>query len=938
MFLSKLFDKVIYVDHPRKFSAKQKLTGLRNTKLLLTIVPVIIEMWKKSGIKHTIVYFAEVLRLVVVFLDSQSRNPIVNRKTWVKIHRTGKKGKLTNFWGLPKKLPLQVKRFLVEARLAIHRGSLPRGLMIQLKLLLSMLSFFRACSPDEELDPKYTTITAPFSGVSERLDEKELVRALKYMGLNTLKVQKPSIFLLSSKSGPNLPNATVAIGLDTLGWILRPKKYFTYCKMCLTRGYVQVLTVFLLTSVLLLPVAFLCLFGNYPYGVWKPHLGKIAAFGEARGKVRLVGVTDYWTQILFRPLHDSIYDLLGNIPEDGTKDQLGPVKLLVKSLGSQSNVGVKMCSVQSLDLSAATDRLPIKLQAQILTLLGYPGDMWIELLDREWNTGEDLSWDLKGTSLSVRYSVGQPMGAYSSFAMLALTNHLLVNLAIVRSKITTKVPYGILGDDCMIGNRRVSKLYRELLEYLGVEVNPIKGFDGSILEFAKQIWTLGGHNLSPLGAKNVLLAIRYWEFVPSVLYELWNKMFPICFKLKPRKAIRARSKRRVRGIEVPFITPLSIFSLIQWLTRPKGPKVPKVSFDTAWDVRTLVRALAVVGPRSGLWYVSHVSREYLRGWDYDLYQKLFFSLGKRLYYSMRNYHWGHIQHNPLFMSGYLKLINTNIKFKYGEDRLSVKARLRAGWENFRFITWEALTLPFILPEFSSSFVRFGPIYHFIYPLSILLSPSILIMSRNYLHKLLAVLSASLQVSRVRWLRTLSYYRDHGFLSESCFVTVFLYLLTHDLGFTFNWTLACLAFHVVSQTGGFKMWVLSRVHWSRLYGFSGRNMVEDLTSPIFDPYLGVKSVIDKLSEERLTASVPFGEDILSIFGDSKRIKKLITERDLETKKKLELLEAKQLKRKWLIKSKDKRWTVFFNPAHFPVSVFSERHVAEPIAVPRGRGQS
>jgi hypothetical protein len=61
----------------------------------------------------------------------------------------------------------------------------------------------------------------------------------------------------------------------------------------------------------------------------------------------------------------------------------------------------------------------------------------------------------------------------------------------------------------MIGNRRVSKLYRDLLEYLGVEVNPIKGFDGSILEFAKQIWTLGGHNLSPLGAKNVLLAIRY---------------------------------------------------------------------------------------------------------------------------------------------------------------------------------------------------------------------------------------------------------------------------------------------------------------------------------------------------------------------------------------------------------------------------------------------
>lgn len=35
----------------------------------------------------------------------------------------------------------------------------------------------------------------------------------------------------------------------------------------------------------------------------------------------------------------------------------------------------KVQTVQSLDLTAATDRLPVELQAQILTILGYPGDL-----------------------------------------------------------------------------------------------------------------------------------------------------------------------------------------------------------------------------------------------------------------------------------------------------------------------------------------------------------------------------------------------------------------------------------------------------------------------------------------------------------------------------------------------------------------------------------
>jgi hypothetical protein len=78
------------------------------------------------------------------------------------------------------------------------------------------------------------------------------------------------------------------------------------------------------------------------------------------------------------------------------------------------------------------------------------------------------------------------MGAYSSFAMLALTNHVLVHIAMNETE-KPFTPYGVLGDDVAIADKKVSDLYRFLLQSLGVEVNPIKGFDGGIIEFAKQL-------------------------------------------------------------------------------------------------------------------------------------------------------------------------------------------------------------------------------------------------------------------------------------------------------------------------------------------------------------------------------------------------------------------------------------------------------------------
>jgi len=136
--------------------------------------------------------------------------------------------------------------------------------------------------------------------------------------------------------------------------------------------------------------------------------------------------------------------------------------------------------LQSMDLSAATDRLPILLQSQILNILGYEGDLWRKVLDREWY--------FEGST--VKYAVGQPMGAYSSFAMLALTHHVIVRYSALRINKhfnLNKLLYAVLGDDIAMANSKVAKSYQDVFKLLGMEINPIKGFDGCVLEFAKQL-------------------------------------------------------------------------------------------------------------------------------------------------------------------------------------------------------------------------------------------------------------------------------------------------------------------------------------------------------------------------------------------------------------------------------------------------------------------
>lgn len=81
------------------------------------------------------------------------------------------------------------------------------------------------------------------------------------------------------------------------------------------------------------------------------------------------------------------------------------------------------------------------------------------------------------------------MGSYSSFPLLALTNHLLVNMArILSGKPNKNSGYAIVGDDIVISGKDVADNYIALLEGLGVPINHKKVVIGNgTFEFCRRI-------------------------------------------------------------------------------------------------------------------------------------------------------------------------------------------------------------------------------------------------------------------------------------------------------------------------------------------------------------------------------------------------------------------------------------------------------------------
>jgi len=255
-------------------------------------------------------------------------------------------------------------------------------------------------------------------------------------------------------------------------------------------------------------------------------LGQLALKKEAAGKLRVFALVDVWTQSALKPIHEMIFKFLRSLPNDATFDQNASVLRCIEKVKVS---GRAFCY----DLSAATDRLPVVLQQCILhPLIGKKAShAWQNLLiDRDYVLNDV---NAQNSGKHFRYAVGQPMGALSSWGMLALCHHLIVQLSYQYSigKGEDFLHYSdhwfdgyeLLGDDIVIFNEKVAFHYLELMKKFGVGINLKKSIvsNNATFEFAKVTYSLG----------NIVSAISWKMFISqnsnmgrvSILFHLIGK-------------------------------------------------------------------------------------------------------------------------------------------------------------------------------------------------------------------------------------------------------------------------------------------------------------------------------------------------------------------------------------------------------------------------------
>jgi hypothetical protein len=249
--------------------------------------------------------------------------------------------------------------------------------------------------------------------------------------------------------------------------------------------------------------------------------GVLSYVKDPEAKLRIIAISDYYTQLYLKPVHNIILFILKrNFKEcDRTFNQDPWHKW------DDNNE-----SFWSLDLSSATDRFPIDLQRRLLVRI------FDEKFARSWSY---LLSNRKFTTPKgdiVKYSTGQPMGTYSSWAVFALTHHLLVHYCAFLEGIEDFNQYILLGDDIVIKNDKVANRYTSVLTSMGVEVSLNKTHvSKDTYEFAKRwIKPLSKTEVTGIPLKGIINNFKNPFVVFIILYDYFkikNNLYTSKFSL-----------------------------------------------------------------------------------------------------------------------------------------------------------------------------------------------------------------------------------------------------------------------------------------------------------------------------------------------------------------------------------------------------------------------
>lgn len=124
----------------------------------------------------------------------------------------------------------------------------------------------------------------------------------------------------------------------------------------------------------------------------------------------------------------------------------------------------------------------------------------------------------------IKYSVGNPMGFYSSWASFALAHHFVMFYACRKLKMDWKqAPYYLLGDDILICDEELARVYQEIIKSLCVEISAPKSFiSNNFFEIAKRQF-YKGVEITPFPISALKESLRNVTTFVGVLQETERK-------------------------------------------------------------------------------------------------------------------------------------------------------------------------------------------------------------------------------------------------------------------------------------------------------------------------------------------------------------------------------------------------------------------------------
>jgi len=255
-----------------------------------------------------------------------------------------------------------------------------------------------------------------------------------------------------------------------------------------------------------------------PFGT---HAGKIHFIPKGGNGYRPIAVPNRFLQEGMALVHYELVSVLEKFGDrDATYDQ-GKFDNVI-----QSRVNTDDRYVGSVDLSAATDRLPLDWFRSIEHRLDLHQGSWETFL-----TCSRCTWDTNG--LRAKWKVGQPLGTLPSFQVLGLTQHLILE-SLSLSEGYGHRPYRVLGDDVVLFSKRLRNRYIKELSKRRVDISIHKSYSGKFTQFAGKNYVKNGipflnpdHNLiSPnaLFDYQISTGIRIkWRNLPRFLKKGWSK-------------------------------------------------------------------------------------------------------------------------------------------------------------------------------------------------------------------------------------------------------------------------------------------------------------------------------------------------------------------------------------------------------------------------------